>query len=183
MSRRPLRPRPALVAATVMAAALTVGGCSAGAVTQTDTMVSTVTGAQGQAGEVLLRDITIDPGPQVTVPAGGTVALRGTLVNEGALGDRLVSVSTPYASQVRPEGQTTIPGDNATRLVGSEPGPVGPPIPNVRFTGTGRITLAGVTQVLHAGPTYAVTFTFERGGTVTVPVPVVSSAPETAPVS
>jgi hypothetical protein len=47
---------------------------------------------------------------------------------------------------------------------------VGPPSP-AQAIGTMRITLAGVTQVLHAGPTYPVTFTFARSGSVTLPVP------------
>lgn len=171
MTRRPTgRPRTALLAATLLgAAALVLSGCSAGAVTQTDTTISSVQGTEATVGQVLLRNITMDSGNQVVVPAGASVALRGTIINQALTDDQLLSVSTPYASQVRAEGFTTILGNSATDLVGSQPGPVGPPSPT-QPNGTMRITLAGVTQVLHAGPTFPVTFTFARAGTVTVPV-------------
>lgn len=179
MTRRPTgrqastsRRRTALLVATLLgAAALVLSGCSAGAVTQTDTTVSSVSGTEGQVGQVLLRDITLDPGTATVVPAGATITLAGTFVNQGLGDDQLVSVTTPYAAQVRSEGFTTIPGNSATSMVGSRPGPVGPPSPT-QPNGTMRITLAGVTQVLHAGPTYAVTFTFARAGSITLPVPV-----------
>jgi copper(I)-binding protein len=172
MTRRPTgRPRrTAVLAATLLgAAALVLSGCSAGAVTQTDTVVPQVSGSQGQTGQILIRDITLDPGPAIVVPAGATITLAGTLVNQGLGDDQLVSVTSPYFGQVRTEGTTTIPGNDATRIVGSQPGPVGPPSPT-QPTGTLRLTAPGVTQVLHAGPTYPVTFTFARSGTVTLPV-------------
>lgn len=178
MRRRPTRRVPAVgVLLPVLVATLALAGCSAGAVTQTDTTVTTVTGAQGQAGDIAIRNLTIDPGPVAVVPAGATVFLRGTLVNTGDRTDRLVAVSTPYATAIRAEGQLAIPGQNATTIVGADPVAVGPPIPDSRLTGTGRITLAGVTQVLHAGPTYPVTLTFESGATTTLPTSVVTSGP------
>ncbi len=179
MTRRPTgRPRrTALLAATLLgAAALVLSGCSAGAVTQTDTTVSSVVGSEGQVGQILLRNITMDPGSAVVVPAGATITLAGTLVNQGLGEDQLVSVTSPYASQVRSEGATTIPGNDATQMVGSQPGPVGPPSPT-KPNGTVRITLAGVTQVLHAGPTYPVTFTFAKAGSITLPVNLQTTSP------
>jgi copper(I)-binding protein len=173
MTRRPTgRPRrTALLAATLLgAAALVLSGCSAGAVTQTDTTVSSVSGSEGQTGQILLRDITLDPGQEVVVPAGATITVAGTLVNQGLGDDQLVSVTSPYFGQVRNEGTTTIPGNDAIRIVGSQPGPVGPPSPT-QPSGTVRLTASGVSQVLHAGPTYPVTFTFARSGSVTLPVP------------
>jgi hypothetical protein len=172
MTRRPTgRPRrTALLAATLLgAAALVLTGCSAGAVTQTDTTVPQSIGSQGQTGQILLRDIYLDSGPAVVVPAGSTITVSGTLVSEGLGDDQLVSVTSPYFSQVRSEGTTTIPGNDATRIVGSQPGPVGPPSPT-QPNGTMRLTASGVTQVLHAGPTYPVTFTFARSGSVTLPL-------------
>ena len=178
MIRRPTgRPRrAALLAATLLgAAALVLSGCSAGAVTQTDT-VGSLAGSEGQVGQMALRDITLDPGPAVVVPAGATITLSGTLVNQGLGDDQLVSVTSPYASQVRSEGDTTIPGNSATRMVGARPGPVGPPTPT-QPDGTLRVTLAGVTQVLHAGPTYPITFTFAKAGSITLPVSVETTSP------
>ena len=179
MTRRPTgRPRrTALLAATLLgAAALVLSGCSAGAVTQTDTTVSSVAGSEGQVGQLLLRNVTMDPGSAVIVPAGATVTLAGTVVNQGLDDDQLLSVSSPYVSQVRSEGTTTIPGDAATQMVGSQPGPVGKPSP-AQPNGTMRVTLSGVTQVLHAGPTYPVTFTFAKAGSILLPVPVQTTSP------
>ena len=176
MSRRPTRRGPAVgLLLTAAAAVLALTGCSAGAVTQTDTTVSSTTGAEGQAGSIAIRDLSIDPGPVPVVPAGATVFLRGTLANQADTTDRLVSVSTPYAAGVRAEGVTVLPGQNAVMIVGSAPVPVGPPIAIARLSGTARITLGPVTQVLNAGPTYDVTLTFERSGSITLPVPVVST--------
>ena len=179
MTRRPTgRPRRmALLAATLLgAAALVLSGCSAGAVTQTDTSVPSVAGSEGQVGQILLRDITMDPGAVPTVPAGATVTLAGTFVNQGLGDDQLLSVSSPYASQVRSEGTTTIPGNAATQMIGARPGPVGPPS-LTQANGTLRVTLAGVTQVLREGPTYPVTFTFAKAGVLTLPVSVQSTVP------
>lgn len=170
MSRRPRGPRPGIVAATLLTAALALAGCSAGAVTQTDTIVSQADGARGSIGPILLEDISIEPGPAGAVPSGGQATIRGTIVNNGATTDRLVAVSTPYAQSALPEGATAIPANNAVRLVGDEPGPVGPADAALGVGGTARVTLTGVTQQLRQGPTYAVTFTFERAGSVTVPV-------------
>lgn len=172
-----LRRRSAVLAATLLgAAALVLSGCSAGAVTQTDTQVSSAAGAAGSVGQIDIRALTLDPGDAVVVPAGATITLAGTLVNTALGDDQLVSVSTPYASSVRIEGTTTIPGNSATRIVGSQPGPVGPPT-QAAASGSMRITLAGVTQVLHEGPTYPVTLTFARSGSVTLPVIVQNTSP------
>ena len=49
MSRRPRGTRPAIVVATLLTAGLALGGCSAGTVTNTDTVVSQAAGARGAA--------------------------------------------------------------------------------------------------------------------------------------
>jgi periplasmic copper chaperone A len=177
MSRRPRGTRPAIVVATLLTAGLALAGCSAGSVTQTDTIVSQAAGARGVTGAVALEDISMDSGPAETVPSGAEVPLRGTIVNGGAEPDRLVAISSPYAVGFRVEGDTAIPGENALRLVGAEAVPVGPPNIQTRQPASARLVLTGVTQQLRAGPTYDVTFTFERAGTVTLPVIVVGSGP------
>jgi periplasmic copper chaperone A len=176
MSRRPRGPRPGIVVATLLTAALALAGCSAGTVTQTDTIVSQAPGAFGQVGAMALRDLSLDPGPAYNVPSGTEIALRGSLINEGPTPDRLVSVSTPYATGVRLEGANVIPNSNAIRIVGTDPVPVGPANPDTRLAGTARVTLTGITQELRPGPTYAVTFTFERAGSITLPLIVVPLA-------
>lgn len=177
MSRRPRGFRQAFVVATMLTAALALAGCGAGTVTQTDTIVSGAAGATGQTGDVLIRDMSIDGGPNEVVPAGTPAFLKGTIVNQGAATDRLVAVSSPYSVSATQEGDAVIPGSNAVRIVGTEPGPVGPPNLEDRLSGTMRLALQGATQTLRPGPTYAVTFTFERAGTITVPVIVTGVGP------
>lgn len=178
MSRREsrCRHRPAFALATlaaVLTTALALAGCSAGTVTQTDTVVSQAPGGTGQTGQLLARNVTLDAGPAQVVTPGGQIALRGTLVNEGTATDRLISVTTPYAQQVSVEGQTIIPGANAVRLAGLDEGAVGPVRPDIRQAASMRLVLRGVTQVMRPGPTYTVTFTFQNAGTMTVPVTMV----------
>jgi len=166
---------------SVLTVALVLGGCSAGAVTQTDTTLSQASGAQGQIGGMLVRDLAleVDPTPDgqtPTVPAGGQVGVRGTLVNEAAGADQLLSVSSPYASTVRAEGQLAVPGgDKALRLLGSAPGPAGPPPRDSLATGSARVVLSGATQPIAPGPTYLLTLTFRAAGTLTLGVPLTSS--------
>ncbi|MEJ2861128.1 copper chaperone PCu(A)C [Actinomycetospora flava] len=177
MSRRPRGPRPGIVAATLLTAALALAGCSAGAVTQTDTIVSQADGSTGQVGPIGVQDVSLLAGPTGSTPSGSEVPVRGTVVNDGPTADRLVSVSTPYALNVRTEGATTIPAGNAVRMVGAEPGPVGPADAALGAGGTMRVVLTGTTQTLAGGPTYPVTFTFERAGAVTIPVIVSANEP------
>jgi periplasmic copper chaperone A len=177
MSRRPRGPRPGIVVATLLTAALALAGCSAGTVTQTDTIVSQAAGAFGQVGAMSLRDISLDSGPAETVPSGAEIALRGSLINEGGTPDRLVAVSTPYATGFRQEGETVIPNNNVLRIVGAAPAPVGPANLDTRQSASARVVLTGTTQQMRPGPTYAVTFTFERAGSITLPVIVVGAGP------
>ena len=177
MSRRPSGRRPALAVALLLTAGMALAGCSAGTVTQTDTSVSGAPGGIGHVGSIDIQPLTFDAGSTEVVAAGGSVPLRGTIVNQGGTADRLVAVSSPYAATIQAEGQTVIAGAQAVRMVGAEPGAIGPADPNARLAGTLRLTLRGVAQEMRPGPTYPVTFTFERSGTVTVPVIVVGTGP------
>lgn len=179
MSRRPTPRRARRVAAAVVTAvaALALAGCSAGAVTQTDTTVSTSTGSEVTIGQIAVVDLTIDPGPPITVPQGSTVFLRGTLVNQGPLTDQLVSVSAPFASGVAAQGPTVLPVDTSVRLIGTQPVPPGPPTQAPASDARLRVALQGTTRVLNAVPTYTVVLTFARSGSQAVQVPLVSSGP------
>ena len=177
MSRSPRRPRLALVVATLLTAALAVASCSAGALTQTGTAVSQAAGAWGRVGTIVIQDAAIEAGPAETVPPNVEVPVRGTIVNESLAGDRLMSVTSPFALGYRIEGVTAIPGKGALRMVGAETAPVGPSSFPASQPASARVVLTGVTEQLRAAPTYAVTFTFERAGSVTLPLIVVGSGP------
>lgn len=107
------RPTGVLVAAGALLGAVALAGCSAGQITQTDTQIPAVTGANGGVGTIAVRDAQIEFGEQVhganVYPRGGTAPLRMSVVNTGIEPDRLVSASSPAASAVTITGTADIP--------------------------------------------------------------------------
>ena len=174
MSRRPRGTRPAIVVATLLTAGLALGGCSAGSVTQTDTIVSQADGATGQVGGILLRDVSLDAGPTEhrALGRGGPPASDDHQPDPDGgparVGHLAVRRERPAGGPDDDPGRTTPCGSSATTPARSARAD-----PFVRVGGSARIVLTGVTQQLRPGPTYEVTFTFEKAGTVTVPVIVV----------
>lgn len=188
---RTARPRPAraslLTAALVGALALT--GCGAGQVAGTAEQVSSVGGSNVGAGSIVVRDAVIEFGEQVE---GGAVYSRGadaplsmTIVNEGADGDRLVSATSVWASEVTVSGFAEVPGGR-TVVVGGEPAPVTPTtsarasgapaaVPTAQAASGTQIVLVGLLDDLRAGLTYEVVLTFERAGELRLQVPIGST--------
>ena len=67
------------------AAALALAGCGAGQIAQTDSQVAAVDGAFGNVGNsIALRDVLMPypPNPTGTYPAGSTVPVVATIVNQ-----------------------------------------------------------------------------------------------------
>ncbi|MDQ4092114.1 MAG: copper chaperone PCu(A)C [Actinomycetota bacterium] len=161
----------ALVAACC-ASAPSLVGCSAGQITQTDSQVAAVDGTHADVGQsIALRDVLITAPPHAngTYPAGSSVPVLLTIVNQGTRADRLINVTSPAASQVLVLGTTTIPpGTNVTSTAGSASAGVQPQSPLV--VGQLRIVLT-TSQPLRAGLNTPITFVFENAGTVTLPVP------------
>lgn len=161
----------ALIAACC-ASAPSLVGCSAGQITQTDSQVAAVDGAFADVGEnIALRDVLIPAPPHSngTYPAGSSVPVLLTIINQGTRAERLITVTSPAASQVLVVGTTTIaPGTNVTSTAGSASAGVQPQSPLV--VGQLRIVLS-TTRPLRAGLNTPVTFVFENAGTVTLPVP------------
>ncbi|HEX8759707.1 MAG TPA: copper chaperone PCu(A)C [Pseudonocardiaceae bacterium] len=176
MSRRHrlMRRRFAVTAliAACCASAPSLVGCSAGQITQTDSQVAAVDGAFADVGEsIALRDVLIPapPNSNGTYPAGSSVPVLLTIINQGTRADRLIAVTSPVASQVLVLGTTTIPpGTNVTSTAGSASAGVQSQSPLV--VGQLRIVLS-TTQPLRAGLNTPVTFVFENAGSVTLPVP------------
>lgn len=173
LMRRPFAVTALIATCCVTAPALV--GCSAGQITQTNSQVAAVNGAHGDVGDdIALRDVRMPfpPGHDGTYPAGSTVPVLLTIVNQGTSADELIAVTSPVASQVLVVGTSTIPpGTNVTSTAGSSPGAVQPLSPLV--VGELRIVL-NTTQPLHAGLNTPVTFVFRNAGTVTVSVPMVA---------
>jgi periplasmic copper chaperone A len=167
--RKMMRPLPAVTARIVAccAIALVVIGCGAGQITQTDSQVAAVDGAYGDVGTIALRDVLIPypPSPEGTYPAGSSVQVLLTIVNQGDSADELTAVTSPAARQVLLLGTTTIPGRTnvvSTLATGQPTSPL--------IAGKLRIVLV-TNRPLRAGLNTPVTFQFRNAGSVTLLVP------------
>lgn len=167
-----------IIAARIVAccaAALALASCGAGQIAQTDSEVAAVNGSFGNAGDardgIALRDVLIPypPNQQGNYPAGSTVPLVLTIVNQAGGADELIGVSSPAASQVLLRGTTRIPpGSTVTSTSSALPLAGEPTSPLV----AGELYVALITtQPLHAGLNTPVTFQFRNAGKVTLSVP------------
>jgi len=172
---------PAVLRSTLVgiAAALSLSGCAAGQITQTDAQVAAVNGASDDVGPIALRDAVLAyPGGEDVFgyAAGDEAPLLVTIVNSGSQTDQLVSVSTPAAGEVVVAGMTTIPGDFTvssldearTRGLSSAAGTTD------RALGIGQlqIVLTDLTGPIRPGLPTFVTFRFRNAGEVTLRVPI-----------
>ncbi len=162
-----------VVVAPIVAAALAlslVSGCAAGQITQTSSQTSGVDGAIGRAGDIVVRNAVI-AAPVVSqgeaaYPPGSNAPLQMVIVNEGAMPDKLVSASSPFANSVTITGDATMPGNQAL-AVGQQS--------TVTLPGTKRIEmlLTGLrAPLMSGGVRYEVTLIFERAGPLRLEVPV-----------
>lgn len=190
MSRRhQLMRSPVHLAARIVACcavALTLAGCGAGTVTQTDSQVAAIDGARADVGTIALRDVLM-PYPENAdgvYPTGSDVPVQLTIVNQGDLADTLVSVSSPAAGRVQVEGTPTIPAGTSvasrseseavttgTTGTGTTPTPATTSPASPLDAGEIRIVLVGTTRELRPGQNIELTFVFRNAGTVTFPVP------------
>jgi periplasmic copper chaperone A len=172
--RRPARPRTAAaLTGAALVIVLALAGCGAGQLSQTAQQTTATGGANGQVGDIAVRDAQLRydrpvPGGEVYA-AGQDAPLQLTIVNEGATQDRLVAVTSPFATAVVILGETRIPGGQVLTA-----GFAGDPIAAVTLPKATpiEIVLTGLRAPVRAGLTYPVVFTFERAGTLTLPLPV-----------
>jgi periplasmic copper chaperone A len=167
--RVPLRFTARIVACCACAlTALTLMGCAAGQITQTDRQIAAVDGSYGNVGNAIaLRNVFIPypPTQDGTYPPGATVPVVLTIINQGSSPDELVGVTSPAAGQVIVLGSTQIsPGTTVISTTGS----AGPTSPLV--VGELRVLLT-TSKPLHAGLNTPLTFQFRNAGKITLPVP------------
>ncbi|MGH3842524.1 MAG: copper chaperone PCu(A)C [Pseudonocardiaceae bacterium] len=172
---------PLRVAARTMvcgAAVLALVGCSAGQITQTDTQVAAVNGTYGNLGSTIaLRDVLIPyPGtPDGTYPAGSTVPVVLTIINQGDRADELLTVTSPAAGHALVVGTAQIP-PGSTVISTAAPSEQTSPL----VVGQLRVLLT-TTHPLRAGLNTPLTFHFRNAGNLTLPVPM--APPPNAPQS
>jgi copper(I)-binding protein len=186
---RPSRTRAPLVVSALIAG-VALAGCGAGQITQTAEQVAAVEGANAGAGEIAVRNATIEFDAPVhgaaIYPAGADAPLEMTIVNSGYEVDRLVAASSPIAASVQISGVLQIPGGQALAIEGAsapadaaatpEPVPGGTPATTPPAEeaepGAGHIVLTGLSEEIQAGRSYPLVLTFERAGEVHFDVPV-----------
>jgi copper(I)-binding protein len=128
----PRRNRAQLVVGALIAA-VAVAGCGAGQITQTSRQVSAVEGASATAGQIAIRNATVEfdaPAESAAVyPAGGNAPLQMSIVNTGAEVDRLVAASSPAAASVQISGVLRIPGGQELSIQGAPAAAAVAPVP------------------------------------------------------
>jgi periplasmic copper chaperone A len=157
--------------ACALTVALPLVGCAAGQITQTDRQIAAVDGSAANVGTIALRNVFIPypQNPNGIYPAGSTVPVVVTIINQGSSPDQLITVSGPAVSQAAVLGTTQLPG--GTTVI-STTGSTGPTSPLV--IGELRVLLT-TNQPLHAGLNTPLTFQFRDAGKVTLPVPMGTS--------
>jgi copper(I)-binding protein len=149
-----------------------LSACSAGQVAQTAEQNRDKTGAQMTVGNLALRAVELpyptggiyQSGARLLAAVASTSDTDDTLVSITGDAFDSVDVVDPAATAAPKAGaplDLTVPA-NGTLYLGNGTGP--------------SVTLVGLSQDLGVGQYVKVTFTFERAGEVTVPVPVATSA-------
>lgn len=106
-----------IVPAVAAGLAALLVGCSAGQVTQTDSIEPAVNGNRGDVGAIALRDVMIAYPESGEYNADDDAPLVLTIVNTGDTDDELVSVSSPAAADVELSGNTSLPARTSLRVV------------------------------------------------------------------
>ena len=118
-----------------------------------------------KAGFGVSPAVPFPPNQNGTYPAGSTVPVILTVVNQGDAPDQLITVSSPAASQAAVLGTTQIPpGTTVTSTTGGGV-PTSPLV-----VGELRVLLT-IKQPLRAGLNTPLTFQFRNAGSITLPTP------------
>lgn len=183
MSTRPHPVRMPLALAA-LGCALVLTACSAGKVTQTDSQVAAVSGANGDAGPIAVRDATLawpedaEPAGPAPYEEGDDAPLLLTIVNGGGVADKLVSVTSPAAAEVTVDGPATIAAGTSVTSSSEAANPAGDAIALPRPGGVGEqgdelsIMLTDLARALRPGLPTEVTLLFRDSGQITLQVPV-----------
>jgi copper(I)-binding protein len=135
---RTVRPRPVRAAFAIGAAAIgavVLAGCGAGQITQTDTQVAAVGGANATVGDIAVRNAEFEYDSSAVgadiYPPGGSAPIQMSIVNFGSDTDRLLAASSPAATSVQISGPTDVPGGQVLVVEGEPPAalPPAPPAP------------------------------------------------------
>jgi copper(I)-binding protein len=155
---RRLPPRSTPVLMGVLLLGGTLAGCYAGQSAETARETPDTPGVDGSVGSMVLDDVYLETAQ--TVPAGGSVTLRGAFTDQSMQADRLVGVTSPIATAVEflaPDG-TVAPSGVAVAGDGQLDATTGPVL----------IRLTGLTGPLRPQAVVPITFEFATAGSVTL---------------
>ena len=176
--------RPRVITATALGAGavLALSACSTGQEAETSSQVAAVDGAHGSTRQVDVRDMRLSfPDGKSFYSAGSAAPLEGGLVNASASSDRLVQVTSPYATSAQISGTTELP--SKTNLWATGRGSGQPEIQQQGPSAQGKqsdrreveITLQGLNRDVRPGVSVPVTFVFEKSGSTTIQAPLATS--------
>ncbi|GAB3461059.1 copper chaperone PCu(A)C [Actinophytocola sediminis] len=106
-----------IVPAVAVSLSALLVGCSAGQVTQTDSIEPAVNGNRGDVGDIALRDTLLAYPESGDYREDDDAPLVLTIVNTGDAADELVSVSSPAAREVELIGDPSLPGRTSLHVV------------------------------------------------------------------
>jgi copper(I)-binding protein len=102
--------------------AIALAGCSAGQTAQTQSEVAAVSGGSGDVQTIAVRNAVFTfPTGRSFYPAGATLPLSAVLINSGGQADRLVRVTSTYATSAQVSGNTNLPGGTSLIATGALP--------------------------------------------------------------
>jgi copper(I)-binding protein len=180
-SAAPTAHRTALVA---IGLALALGGCSAGQLAQTAYVQSAVDGANGQAGPIALRDITIAYPADGRSQQGDSARLELFAANTSDQADSLTEIRTDIAGSVRFDAGA---GGSATPSGTAAETPTTTETPTATPTATGTGTAPATTTPAPTGSagslTPSATGTGGATGTGSATATATATGPAAAPVA
>jgi copper(I)-binding protein len=172
VNRLPSRSSAVTVAlgACGLAVAATLVGCSAGQVSQTATQQAAVNGTAATAGNITLRNVHLRAAQTSDyVKPGSDVELIFVAANESPdTSDKLTSI-TSDSGTVALTGDTSLPAGDV--LVVGEPDGQTSALEQAE-TADAATAKVDISKPITNGLTYNFTFTFEKAGDITVPVPI-----------
>lgn len=105
-------------AALGLAGVLGIAGCSAGQVTQTDSVQPAVNGNTGQVGDISLRDVRVAYPEDGSYEPGDDVVLLLSIINDGDTATALESVTSDVSeSEAELLGNPSLPGRYGLHVV------------------------------------------------------------------
>jgi hypothetical protein len=158
------------LAACGLAAAVVLGGCSAGQVSQTATQEPAVNGTSVNIGDIALRNVHLRATQTSDyVQPGREVELLFQASNGSSdVDDKLVSVTSDVGT-VTLIGDTSVPASGVL-IVGAPDGQI-TPLETVEAAEAAEAKVE-LTKPITNGLTYDFTFTFEKAGEGTAAVPI-----------